>query len=142
MQTRFHLAFPVNNIGATAVFYQQVLSCTVGRQAERWVDLDFHGHQLSAHLVDEEEEALAKNEVDAHSIPVRHFGLILPWQAWHDLRDQLQRHVDAGATRFLVEPYIRFAGQTGEQATMFIVDPSENALEFKAFRDEAMIFAR
>lgn len=134
----FHLAFPVREIESTRQFYVDVLGCKLGRSAERWIDFDFAGHQLSAHLVDGGEAALGTNAVDGDNVPVRHFGLILEWDAWHALRDRLR----AGGQRFLIEPHVRFKGEVGEQSTMFLLDPSGNALEFKSFRDPARVFAR
>lgn len=136
MHPRFHLAFPVTDLPATRAFYVDVLGCRVGRTDTRWVDLDLYGHQLSAHLVDR--AALpAHNPVDGDEVPVPHFGVILPWEAWHALADRLR----AAGTTFVIEPRIRFAGEVGEQATMFFQDPSGNSLEFKAFRDDASVFA-
>lgn len=134
---RFHLAFPVRDIDSTRRFYVDLLGCTQGREAERWIDFDFHGHQISAHLVDQP-LPVPTNSVDGKAVPVCHFGLILGWAEWHKLRDRLC----ANQQPFLIDPYLRFAGQVGEQATMFLLDPSGNGLEFKAFRDESQIFAR
>ncbi|HSO00397.1 MAG TPA: VOC family protein [Candidatus Nanopelagicales bacterium] len=134
----FHLAFPVNDIEATRRFYVDVLGCRLGREAERWIDFDFFGHQISAHLVDRPDLVAATNLVDGDDIPVRHFGAVLPWADWHALRDRLR---EVGV-RFLVEPHIRFQGEPGEQATMFITDPSGNAIELKSFQDPARLFAR
>lgn len=134
----FHLAFPVTDIEATRRFYLDVLGCGLGREAERWIDFDFFGHQISAHLVDRAEPTAPTNPVDGDDIPVRHFGAVLPWEAWHALRDRLR----GAGVAFLVEPHIRFRGEPGEQATMFIEDPSGNALEFKSFKDPGRLFAR
>ena len=134
---RFHLAFPILDVEETRRFYVSLLGCTVGREAERWIDLDFFGHQISGHLVDDK-AAVPTNPVDGKNVPSSHFGAILNWDEWHALAERLR---NAGAD-FLIEPYIRFPGQTGEQATLFIVDPSGNGLEFKSFRNEAAIFAR
>lgn len=133
----FHLAFPVLDIESTRHFYQEVLGCQPGREAERWIDFDFHGHQISAHLVDSLPSD-ASNEVDGKRVPVRHFGLILGWDDWHRLRDSLQ----AQGVDFLIEPDIRFSCRPGEQATFFILDPSRNCLEFKAFRNPDEVFRR
>lgn len=133
----FHLAFPVTDLEATRGFFVQTLGCTVGRESERWIDFDFFGHQISAHLVDEQAPEPC-NEVDGKSVPVRHFGAVLPWEDWHRLADRVR----AAGAEFLIGPYIRFAGQPGEQATFFIRDPSGNALEFKSFRDPDRLFAR
>jgi extradiol dioxygenase family protein len=136
---RFHLAFPVHDIEAARRFYGELLGCPEGRSAPDWVDFDLHGHQIVAHLAPGEcAHRGPTNKVDDHDVPVRHFGLILEWEAWHALARRL---TDAG-TAFVIEPYIRFQGEVGEQATMFFLDPSGTALEFKAFRDERMIFAR
>jgi len=137
MYTPFHLAFPVTDLAATRHFYTEVLGCTEGRSAERWIDFDFFGHQISAHLVDQEMPAGPTNEVDGKSVPVQHFGAILEMDTWQQLAARLQAH----GQQFIIEPYVRFAGQVGEQATMFFLDPSGNALEFKAFKDKAHIFA-
>lgn len=134
----FHLAFPVLDIEATRRFYVEVLGCRVGRFAERWIDFDFAGHQLSAHRVEVGEGEVSTNLVDGDNVPVRHFGLILEWDAWHALRDRLR----ASGQTFLIEPHVRFRGEVGEQSTMFLLDPSGNALEFKSFRDPSRVFAR
>lgn len=133
----FHLAFPVTDIEASRNFYADTLGCRVGREAKRWIDFDFFGHQISAHLV-EQTETTATNPVDGDNVPVRHFGAILDWDDWQALAERLQ----SAHTDFIIKPHIRFADRPGEQATMFIRDPSGNALEFKAFRDRNMIFAR
>lgn len=133
----FHLAFPVTDIASTRAFYVDVLGCKVGRSAERWIDFDLSGHQLSAHLVDAELARAETNPVDGDNVPVRHFGLILEWRAWHEFAERLR----ARGTRFLIEPHVRFKGEVGEQATMFVVDPSGNALEFKSFQDPRRVFA-
>ncbi|TNE91653.1 MAG: glyoxalase [Deltaproteobacteria bacterium] len=138
MRPRFHLAFPVADLEATRAFYVDVLGAGIGRSAERWIDFDFWGHQISAHLVDDAEDAVATNPVDGEQVPARHFGVILAWDDWHALRDRLR---DRGIA-FLIEPQIRFVGEPGEQATLFVRDPSGNALEFKSFQDDAAVFAR
>jgi extradiol dioxygenase family protein len=135
---RFHLAFPVHDLDAARHFYGDILDCREGRAAERWVDFDFHGHQISAHLRPEECNPAPCNEVDGKNVPVRHFGLILAWDEWQRLAARLR----ALNVAFVIEPGIRFAGQAGEQATMFLLDPSGNALEFKSFRDDRQVFAR
>ena len=135
--TPFHLAFAVTDIAETEDFFVSLLGCRVGRRADRWIDFDFFGHQLSAHLVDGDLSAAETNPVDGQKVPSRHFGVILEWQAWHKLSQTLQ---DADIS-FLIEPHIRFEGEVGEQATMFFYDPSGNALEFKSFKDPAQIFA-
>jgi len=134
---RFHLAFPVSDLDRTRDFYQGVLGCSVGRESDRWIDFDLAGHQITAHLTDGSGDR-GTNAVDGDSVPVPHFGLILGWDDWQALATRLE---NAG-TEFVIEPRVRFAGRIGEQATMFLRDPSGNALEFKAFRDETRIFAR
>ena len=133
----FHLAFPVRDLAATRRFYVDLLGCREGRSATRWIDLDFFGHQLSAHLC-MDGAAVASNEVDGDAVPVRHFGVILAWAEFAALRDRLV----AAETVFRIAPRVRFEGEVGEQATMFLRDPAGNALEFKAFADDAMIFAK
>ena len=133
---RFHLAFPVFSLVDARVFFVDLLGCTEGRSASRWVDFDFFGHQLSAHLCEAPEASPAENSVDGDRVPTRHFGLIMAWPEWEALRDKL---VDKGAS-FAIEPKIRFRGRPGEQATMFVKGPSGNVLEFKAFRLQEDIF--
>jgi len=132
----FHLAFPVADLGEAKAFFNGVLGCAIGRESSRWVDFDFYGHQLSAHLRPEACVPEATNGVDGDPVPVRHFGVILEWNHWEDLRDRLKR---SGAD-FLIEPRVRFKGQVGEQGTMFVRGPSNNALEFKTFRDMGKVF--
>jgi extradiol dioxygenase family protein len=134
---RFHLAFPVSSLAEARAFYGDLLGCPEGRSADDWVDFDFHGHQLVAHLAPVE-AAAATNAVDGEDVPVRHFGLILEPADWTALAARLK----AAGARFIIEPQTRFIGEPGEQATLFVTDPSGNALEFKAFADEAMIFAK
>ena len=136
MLTPFHLAIPVHDLSAARAFYGTLLGCGEGRSAERWVDFDLFGHQLSVHLADHG-GIRAHNPVDGDAVPIPHFGVILRWEDWHALADRLR----AADQDFVIEPRIRFAGQVGEQATMFFLDPSGNALEFKSFRDPARIFA-
>ncbi len=133
---RFHLAFPVTDLPATRSFFEDVLGCRVGREDSRWIDFDFESHQITAHLVDRLAE-VPTNEVDGKKVPSSHFGLILEWDAWHRLAERLRQR----ETRFLIEPYVRFEGLPGEQATMFVTDPSGNGLEFKAFRNEESVFS-
>ena len=133
----FHLAAPIKNIEMTRRFYGELLGCAQGREAERWIDFDFFGHQVSFHLADKDQSNEPTNSVDGKDVPVRHFGAVLDWDDWHTLSETLR---NAG-TSFIIEPYIRFKDQTGEQATMFFLDPSGNALEFKSFKDESQIFA-
>ncbi len=134
----FHLAFPVDDLSRAREFYGGLLGCPEGRSSDQWIDFDFWGHQLVAHLAPGEVGRAATNAVDGHAVPVRHFGVVLEWDAWHRLA---QRMRDAG-TAFVIEPGIRFAGLVGEQATMFFLDPAGNALEFKAFKDPSQLFAR
>ena len=134
---RFHLAFPVKELDQTLIFYRDVLGCETGRSSDKWIDFNFFGHQVVAHVSPEDAGKSASNEVDGHEVPARHFGVILEWDEFHELADRLKAH----NVSFVIEPYIRFKGEPGEQATMFLLDPSGNALEFKAFRDENQIFA-
>jgi len=131
MYSPFHLAIPVNNLTTAEAFYTQVLGCATGRRSERWVDVDFFGHQLVLHLNEAYEAGVTKSHVDGHGVPVPHFGMVLTMVQWRDLRDRL---VNTGI-EFAVEPYIRFEGEIGEQGTLFFYDPSGNALEFKGFKD-------
>lgn len=164
---RFHLAIPVADLEAARTFYAGVLGCGVGRESDTWIDFDFFGHQVTTHLSPAETPLTASgdaathpagskprsvgdgpdarvpreaatNPVDGKQVPVRHFGVILEWQAWHALAERLRR----AAVDFLIEPYVRFRGQVGEQATLFVLDPSRNGLEFKAFKDQSRLFAR
>lgn len=137
MTSPFHLAFPVKDLEATRKFYQELIGCKIGRTSDRWIDFDFFGNQVTAHLKPEELQKAATNEVDGEKVPVRHFGAILEWQQWHDMVDRLREK----NIHFVIEPYVRFKGQPGEQATMFFYDPSGNALEFKSFKDKSHIFA-
>ncbi len=132
----FHLAFPVTDLDATRRFYVELLGCREGRSTTDWLDLDLQGHQLSAHRV-ETMPALPTNDVDGCQVPVAHFGLVLSWPKWQMLVERLR---NAGVD-FLIEPCIRYQGQPAEQATFFLLDPSGNGLEFKAFRDPAAMFA-
>ncbi|WP_329740475.1 VOC family protein [Dyella sp. A6] len=134
----FHLAFPVTSLDKARAFYGELLGCPEGRSSADWVDFDFHGHQIVAHLAPEETRPAAAHDVDGDAVPVRHFGLVLPMDAWHALAERLR----AAGVRFVIEPHVRFAGQPGEQATMFLLDPCGNALEFKAFADPARLFAK
>jgi extradiol dioxygenase family protein len=135
---RFHLAFPVRDLTEARAFYGDLLECNEGRSSGEWVDFDFFGHQIVAHLSAGSGEEGRHNFVDGEKISVRHFGVILDMAKWRELAGKLQ----AAGARFLVEPGIRFEGQAGEQATFFVADPSGNALEFKAFAREEQIFAR
>jgi hypothetical protein len=137
----FHLAVPVHDLAAARRFYGGLFGCREGRSAAEWVDFDFFGHQLVAHL-DPARRGFAPpphtNEVDGHDVPVPHFGVVLDWEDWERLAGRLE----AAGVRFVIAPGIRFPGQVGEQATFFLYDPSGNALEFKSFRDPARLFAR
>jgi uncharacterized protein len=134
----FHLAFPVDNLDAARRFYGELLGCAEGRSAEHWVDFDLHGHQIVAHLAPEQVRKRSTNLVDGENVPVPHFGLVLPMAEWKRLARRLQ---NAGAD-FVIAPTIRFEGQPGEQAAMFLLDPAGNALEFKAMADPANLFAK
>ena len=133
----FHLAVPVDDLDAARHFYGGVLGCEEGRSADRWLDVDFFGHQLSLH-VHEDVGAVGTNGVDGDDVPVRHFGVVLPWADWHALHTRLA----AGGLTFRIAPRVRFQGEVGEQGTFFVEDPAGNALEFKAFKDPARLFAR
>jgi extradiol dioxygenase family protein len=135
---RFHLAMPVHDLAAARSFYGGLLGCAEGRSSDTWVDFDLHGHQFVAHLDTAHEPSRRSNPVDGDDVPVPHFGVILDPVAWRSLADRL---VAAGTT-FVIEPHTRFAGEIGEQSTMFLLDPSGNALEFKAFADDSQVFAR
>ncbi|TAL96906.1 MAG: glyoxalase [Paraburkholderia sp.] len=134
----FHLAFPVTSLANARAFYGDLLGCAEGRSSPEWVDFDFFGHQLVAHLAPDEVSRAAVNAVDGDDVPVRHFGVVLSMDDWHALAERLK----AAGTRFIIEPHIRFKGEVGEQATMFFLDPCGNALEFKAFRDIGRLFAK
>jgi extradiol dioxygenase family protein len=133
----FHLAIPIHDLAAARDFYGNLFGCPEGRSSAEWVDFNFFGHQLVAHL-DPNRQPLHFNAVDGKDVPVPHFGVVLEWNAWHALAERLR---SAGA-RFQIEPGIRFAGEVGEQATFFLYDPSGNALEFKAFKDPSRLFAK
>ena len=133
----FHLAFPVHDLHAARAFYAGTLGCSEGRSSDRWIDFDLFGHQIVAHLDPAAAPLVVANAVDGHHVPVPHFGVVLAMADWRALADRLE----AANTRFGIAPHTRFAGQPGEQATMFFTDPSGNALEFKAFADDAMLFA-
>jgi len=133
----FHLAFPVDDLTRARQFYGQTLGCPEGRSSAEWIDFNFFGHQIVAHLAPPK-AGDHHNEVDGHDVPVPHFGVVLAWDDFHALAGRLQ----AQGFTFVIEPDIRFAGQVGEQATMFFRDPAGNALEFKAFRDIGQLFAK
>jgi extradiol dioxygenase family protein len=132
----FHLAFPVHDLASARQFYGEVLGCPEGRSSDRWIDFDFFGHQIVTHLAESVGDR-ASNPVDGHNVPVPHFGVVLTMDQWRALADR----VAAAGIEFGIAPHIRFVGQPGEQATMFFRDPSGNAMEFKAFADDAMLFA-
>ena len=132
----FHLAFPVTDLDTTKSFYVNVLQCDVGRTSDHWIDFDMFGQQVVAHLVDNK-EGIETNKVDGDNVPASHFGVILTWNQWHELRDRLISH----DMKVIIEPKIRVKGEPGEQATMFFLDPCGNALEFKSFKDDKQIFA-
>jgi extradiol dioxygenase family protein len=134
----FHLAFPVRSLAEARAFYGGLLGCPEGRSSDAWVDFDLAGHQIVAHLAPEACEIVKSHGVDGDAVPVRHFGLVLTMAAWTSLAERLR----AAGARFLVEPHVRFRGEVGEQATMFFLDPSGNALEMKAFADPSRLFAR
>lgn len=135
----FHLAIPVHDIDAARRFYGEVLGFGRGRSAERWTDWNVEGHQVVTHQVDNHVNAVAgTNPVDGHDVPVPHFGIVLSWPEWEALAERLR----SLGTQFVIEPYVRFKGQVGEQATMFLFDPCGNALEFKAFKDMSQLFAK
>ena len=133
----FHFAFPVDDLAAARRFYGDLLGCPEGRSADHWVDFDFRGHQIVAHLAPGAVRARASNPVDGEDVPVPHFGLVLPMDEWKALAERLE---SAGIV-FVIPPTIRYAGQPGEQATMFLLDPAGNALEFKAMADPSKLFA-
>ena len=135
----FHLAFPVHDIAVARQFYGELLGCPEGRSSNEWVDFNFYGHQIVAHLAPEEcNRRGSSSKVDDHDVPVRHFGAVLNLAQWQQLADKLT----AAGTKFVIEPYIRFKGEPGEQATMFFMDPSGNAIEIKAFANLDSLFAK
>jgi len=134
----FHLAFPVDDLDAARRFYGGLLGCPEGRSAEEWVDFDLFGHQIVAHLAPDQVRRRSTNEVDGEDVPVPHFGVVLPMDEWKSLAERLE----GARIEFVIEPTIRFEGQPGEQATMFLLDPAGNALEFKAMADPAKLFAK
>ena len=133
----FHLAFPVHDLAAARAFWGGTIGCPEGRSSDEWIDFDFFGHQIVAHLAPQAQPA-ASNPVDGHDVPVPHFGIVLTLADWQDLADRLT----AAGTEFVIAPYVRFKGQPGEQATMFFLDPSGNALEIKAFANINSLFAK
>lgn len=134
----FHLAFPVHDLAVARRFYGELLGCSEGRSSNEWVDFNFYGHQIVAHLAPEECGHRQTSAVDGHNVPVRHFGAILSLPEW----DTLAARLKAAGTKFVIEPYVRFKGEPGEQATMFFLDPSGNAIEFKAFASLDNLFAK
>lgn len=138
MARLFHLAFPVHDLAEARRFYGELLGCREGRSSDTWVDFDLYGHQIVAHLAPADERVTVSNPVDAHDVPVPHFGVILEMAEW----DALAARLRAAGVPFVIEPHVRFKGQPGEQATMFFLDPSGNALEFKAFADMGQVFAK
>lgn len=137
-RARFHLAVPVADLAAAADFYGDVMGCPRGREAEDWIDWNLGGHQLVTHVVEGWTGVAGHNGVDGHAVPVPHFGVLLHPDAWQELADRLV----AAEIDFVIEPTVRFAGEVGEQRTMFFLDPSGNALEFKSFADDGHVFAR
>ena len=138
MKNLFHLAFPVHDLDAARAFYGGVLECEEGRSSESWIDFNLYGHQIVTHLAPEASGIKSTNHVDADHVPVPHFGIVLPMSEWKDLADKLR----TSGVEFVIEPKIRFEGEVGEQATMFFLDPSGNALEFKGFNDFSQVFAK
>ena len=134
----FHLAFPVNDLSRARQFYGGLLGCAEGRSDKQWIDFNFFGHQIVAYLAPQEAGRSSTSGVDGDAVPVRHFGVVLPMNEWEQLCDRLV----ATGTQFIIEPQVRFVGEIGEQSSLFLLDPSGNALEFKAFRDPSKLFAR
>lgn len=134
----FHVAIPVHNLEECRIFYRDVLNCEEGRSSDLWVDFNFFGHQLVIHYKPKSTEELQSNPVDGKHVPVPHYGVVLPWKSFQDFAQNLR----SKGIEFIIEPYLRFEGQVGEQATMFFMDPSGNALEFKAFKDISQLFAK
>ena len=132
----FHLAIPVSNLEKSKGFYKDILGCSLGRSSDKWIDFNFFRHQLVVHQSNSIQEQ-KYNSVDGHDVPIPHFGVILDWEQWHEFSNRIKDKIE-----FIIEPYIRFKGKTGEQATMFFLDPDNNALEFKAFKDDKMIFEK
>lgn len=136
--TPFHIAIPVHNLDECRTFYREVLGCEEGRSSDHWVDFNLFGHQLVIHYKPKSSEALHANPVDGKNVPVPHYGVVLPWDVFQSFSKELR----SKNIKFIIEPYIRFEGQVGEQATMFFLDPAGNALEFKAFKDMGQLFAK
>ncbi|MEL7545500.1 MAG: VOC family protein [Pseudomonadota bacterium] len=133
----FHLAFPVHDLDQARSFYGELLNCPEGRSSDEWIDFDFFGHQIVAHLAPDACTTVGQSSVDGKAVPVRHFGLVLDMQSWRALAAKL-----TGEISFIIEPYVRFQGEPGEQATMFFKDPSGNAIELKAFADRSKLFSK
>lgn len=138
MTNLFHLAFPVHDLTAAREFYGGVLECEEGRSSDRWVDFNLYGHQIVTHLVPDSSGVRAHNPVDKDDVPIPHFGVVLPMDEWNELAERLR----SKGVKFVIKPKIRFAGEVGEQATMFFLDPSGNALEFKGFSDFSQVFMK
>ncbi len=134
----FHIAIPVHNLAECRTFYREVLKCEEGRSSDHWVDFNLFGHQLVIHYKPKSEEVLHSNPVDGKDVPVPHYGVVLPWDIFQEFSQELK----SKNIQFIIEPYTRFEGQIGEQATMFFKDPAGNALEFKAFKDVNQLFAK
>ncbi|WP_297695549.1 VOC family protein [uncultured Eudoraea sp.] len=134
----FHIAIPVHNLDECRTFYRDVLNCEEGRSSDHWVDFNLFGHQLVIHYKPKSAEELHSNPVDGKDVPVPHYGVVLPWDDFHGFAKELENK----GVQFIIEPYIRFKGLVGEQATMFFLDPAGNALEFKAFKDMEQLFAK
>ena len=134
----FHIAIPVHNLQECRTFYREILGCEEGRSSDHWVDFNLFGHQLVIHYKPKSEEALHTNAVDGKNVPVPHYGVVLPWETFESFSAELQEK----GIEFVIEPYIRFEGEVGEQATLFFLDPAGNALEFKAFRNIDQLFAK
>ena len=132
----FHLAIHVSNLEKSRHFYKDILGCSLGRSSDEWIDFNFFEHQLVIHKSNSIQENKC-NSVDGHDVPIPHFGVILDWEQWHKFSNRIKDEIE-----FVIEPYIRFKGQAGEQATMFFLDPDNNALEFKAFKNDKMIFEK
>ena len=138
MDNMFHLAFPVHDLDAAREFYGGVLGCDEGRSSERWIDFNLYGHQIVTHLAPNSAGVKAHNSVDTDQVPIPHFGVVLPMDQWNELAERLK----SKGVEFIIEPKVRFKGEIGEQATMFFLDPSGNALEFKSFKDFTLVFAK
>ena len=134
----FHIAIPVHNLNESRIFYRDILNCEEGRSSDHWVDFNLFGHQLVIHYKPKSKEELHTNAVDGKNVPIPHYGVVLPWDTFREFAEDLKNK----GIQFIIEPYVRFEGQTGEQATMFFLDPAGNALEFKAFKDIDQLFAK